>query len=75
MDHFGRVFRAYLGHTPAQYVLERRIAAATQELAFTGASLEQIAERLGFANRFHLTRMFTRRMGVPPAAYRRRVRV
>lgn len=74
-DHFGRVFRARLGRTPAQYILERRIAAASQELAFTRDSIEQIAERLGFANRFHLTRMFTRRMGAAPAAFRRQLRV
>ncbi len=70
-DHFGRLFRKSVGSTPAQYVIERRIAAATQALIFTNESIDQIAERLGFANRYHLTRMFTRRMGIPPAAYRR----
>ena len=70
-DHFGRLFRKSVGSTPAQYVLERRIAAATQALIFTDESIDQIADRLGFANRYHLTRMFTRRMGISPAAYRR----
>lgn len=74
-DHFGRVFRARMGQTPGQYVIERRVAAATQALAFTADSIEQIAERLGFANRFHFTRMFTRRMGIAPAAYRRQGQV
>jgi AraC-like DNA-binding protein len=74
-DHFGRVFRSRMGQTPAQYVIERRVAAATQALAFTADSIEQIAERLGFANRFHFTRMFTRRMGIAPAAYRRQGQV
>lgn len=61
--------------TPARYVVERRIAAATQELVFTQDSIERVAARLGFANRYHLTRVFTRRMGIPPAAYRRKARV
>ena len=74
-DHFGRLFRQRLGQTPAQYILERRIAAATHWLAFSTASIDQIAERLGFANRFHFTRMFTRRMGCGPATYRRQTRV
>ena len=65
------LFRERVGCTPAQYVLERRIAAAAQDLLFTNDSIEQIADRLGFANRYHLTRMFTRRVGIPPAAYRR----
>jgi AraC-like DNA-binding protein len=74
-DHFTRLFRLRVGRTPAQYILERRIAAATHRLAFTSDSIEQIAERLAFANRFHFTRMFTQRMGVSPAAYRKRARV
>ncbi len=74
-DHFGRLFRERVGCTPAQYVFERRIAAATQALLFTNDSIDQITGRLGFANRYHLTRMFSRRMGIPPAAYRRTRRV
>ncbi|MCS7049608.1 MAG: AraC family transcriptional regulator [Verrucomicrobiae bacterium] len=74
-DHFIRLFRRTLGQPPAQYILERRIAAATQRLAFGDESIEQIAETLGFANRYHFTRMFTRRMGVGPATYRQQARV
>jgi AraC-like DNA-binding protein len=74
-DHFVRLFRARLGQTPAQYILERRIAAATHRLAFTTESIDQIADRLAFANRFHFTRMFTKRMGTSPAAYRNQARV
>ena len=54
---------------------ERRIAAATHRLAFTTESIDQIADRLGFANRYHFTRMFTKRMGTSPAAYRKQARV
>ncbi|MDW8343295.1 MAG: AraC family transcriptional regulator [Verrucomicrobiae bacterium] len=74
-DHFIRLFRRTLGQPPAQYILERRIAAATQRLAFGDESIEQIAETLGFANRYHFTRMFTRCIGVGPATYRQQVRV
>lgn len=70
-DHFIRVFRRLVGQTPAQYVLERRVAVAAQRLAFTGASIEAIAESVGFANRFHFTAAFSRRMGIGPAAYRK----
>ncbi len=74
-DHFARLFRHRLGQTPAQFILERRIAAATHRLAFTTESIDQIADRLGFANRYHFTRMFTKRMGTSPAAYRKQARV
>lgn len=74
-DHFVRLFRQHLGQTPAQYILERRIATATNQLAFTADSIEQIATQLGFANRYHFTKMFSRRMGNSPAAYRKQAQV
>lgn len=74
-DHFVRLFRQHLGQTPAQYILERRIATATTHLAFSADSIEHIATQLGFANRYHFTKMFTRRMGLGPAAYRRQAGV
>ncbi len=71
VDHFVRIFRRHVGQTPAQYVLERRVAAAGQALAFGDESIDAIADRLGFPDRFYFSRVFARRMGVPPAAYRR----
>ncbi|MFW6061004.1 MAG: helix-turn-helix domain-containing protein [Phycisphaeraceae bacterium] len=74
-SHFIRRFRDTLGQTPAQYILERRISRAAEQLLFTDQSIDHIAASTGFANRFHFTRMFTRRMGLPPAQYRRTDRV
>jgi len=74
-DHFIKVFRESVGQTPGRYVLERRIAEAGQLLTFTHDSIEQIAESVGFANRFHFSRAFSRRMGLGPATYRKNNRV
>jgi AraC-like DNA-binding protein len=71
-DHFIKVFRSVIGQTPGQFVLQRRIAAAAQSLLFTDQTIEQIAAATGFANRFHFSRAFSRRMGVGPATYRQR---
>jgi AraC-like DNA-binding protein len=71
VGHFTRLFRQHLGQTPAQYVLERRIVTAAEQLAFSAASIERIASDCGFPDRFYFSRMFRRRMGQPPAAYRR----
>jgi AraC-like DNA-binding protein len=70
-DHFARRFRACLGQTPVAYVQARRVALAAQRLLFSDDSMEAIAESYGFGSRFYLTRVFTRVMGVPPAAYRK----
>lgn len=71
-DHFIRRFRTLIGQTPAQYILERRIAAAAQRLLTGHEPIEEIAAAYGFPDRFYFTRMFSRRMGLPPAAYRQR---
>jgi len=74
-DHFIRRFRESVGQTPAQYVLDRRVSTAAQQLVFSSESIEAIADQTGFPNRFYFSRMFARRMGVPPAAYRNTSRV
>lgn len=74
-DQFVRRFKASVGMTPAQYILQRRVTTAAQQLLFTRDSIEKIAEDCGFANRFYFSRVFTRRMGSSPAAYRNAKRV
>lgn len=71
-SHFSREFRSTLGQPPAQYVRERRVARAAEQLALTNAKLDDIARQCGFANRFYFTRAFTAVMGMPPARYRAR---
>jgi AraC-like DNA-binding protein len=74
-DHFARLFRQTIGQSPAQYVIERRVSRAAQLLLYSSATIEQIAARTGFPNRFYFTRVFTQRLGVSPAAYRHTTRV
>ena len=70
-DHFARRFKQGTGQTPNAYVREQRVTKAAQALLFTDKSLDQIALQCGFGNRHYLTRVFTRLMGIAPAAYRR----
>jgi AraC-like DNA-binding protein len=73
-DHFARRFTRSIGRTPMRYVQERRIAAAAERLINSGAPIEEISRRSGFANRFHFSRVFARLIGTPPAQYRRQHR-
>lgn len=70
-DHFARRFKACVGETPGRYLLERRVARAAQQLLFTNDSIEAIAARTGFSNRFYFSRVFVRATGLGPAAYRK----
>jgi transcriptional regulator GlxA family with amidase domain len=74
-DYFIRRFRECVGQSPARYIQEQRVLQAAQCLLFTADSIETIAAASGFANRFYFSRVFTRQMGVSPAAYRKAVRV
>lgn len=69
--HLGDVFHARTGRTPMAYVRERRVANAA-ELLLTGAvPIEDVASRVGFVNRHHFSRIFSRLVGCGPASYRR----
>jgi AraC-like DNA-binding protein len=74
-DYFIRRFKECVGEPPAQYIQHRRIDIAANRLLFSADSIERIAAECGFGNRFHFTRVFTSRMGIAPAAYRKEGRV
>jgi AraC-like DNA-binding protein len=51
-----RLFNQELGITPMAYVWQKRTAAAVEMLKHSGLSIDDIAERCGFASRYHLSR-------------------
>ena len=69
-SHFIRLFRKVVGSTPARHVQERRVRHAAELLSRTSLTIDEIAERCGFANRFHFSRVFVQRMAAPPGRYR-----
>lgn len=68
---FIRRFREAIGQTPGRYIQDRRIDRAANLLISTDESIDEIARRCGFANRYYLSRVFSRRVGRPPARYRK----
>jgi AraC family transcriptional regulator len=72
ISSLARGFRTGLGVSPHQWVLNRRIALA-QRLIYEGATpLSEVAASCGFADQSHLTRVFMRKVGISPAAWRRK---
>ena len=69
--HFARAFKQTLGRAPHQYLLERRLERARQLIETTDASLSDIAQRTGFADQAHFTRLFKRAFGATPGALMR----
>lgn len=66
--HFARAFKETLGRAPHQYLLALRLERARRLLETTQASLSDIAQRAGFADQAHFTRLFKRAFGITPGA-------
>ncbi len=72
--HFARAFKQSTGQAPHQFVMRRRVAAATDLLQKTSRALADIALEAGFADQSHFSRMFAAVTGETPSACRRRHR-
>lgn len=72
--HFHRTFSAAFGEAPHAYVERRRLARARRLLEETDAPITEICGAVGYESAPSFTTMFRRRVGMPPAAYRRKLR-
>jgi AraC-like DNA-binding protein len=68
-SQFAHGFRRSTGMAPYQWLVKRRVARAKEMLAGT-VSLADIALASGFADQSHLTRIFSRQMGLTPGKWR-----
>lgn len=65
-----RLFKRQTGQTPLEYLKIHRVENACVMLQFSDKSIEQIAEDLGFYDRFHFSKIFKELRGIGPAQYR-----
>jgi AraC-like DNA-binding protein len=72
--HLATTFRARVGCTIGSYLRTLRLEAALRCLTNTNDDLATIACQVGFYDHAHLTRLFRREIGVPPALFRQRLR-
>lgn len=67
---FSRRFRHEFGDSPASFVEGLRLDEARRLLSAGGASIEVVAESVGFGSPDSFRRAFDRRFGIPPTMYR-----
>ncbi|MEU5692165.1 DJ-1/PfpI family protein [Actinosynnema sp. NPDC020468] len=72
--HFGRLFTAKVGTSPARHVERARVEAAATLLEAGDEALDSVARRCGFGSSETLRRAFLRVLGVAPGGYRERFR-
>lgn len=69
---FKRRFRAATGYSPVEYVQALRVEEAKQLLETTDAPVDAVAAQVGYEDPAFFRRLFKRRTGITPAAYRRK---
>jgi AraC-like DNA-binding protein len=72
--HFIRLFRAVFGETPKQCELDARLEQAKHLLMTTDSSVTDISMDVGFASLGSFSHLFASRFGMPPSAYRYKMR-
>lgn len=71
-DHFTRLFSKYLGVTPYQYVLNRKIEKSKTMLSDTKIPVNEIAFELGFESNSNFYHIFKKISNDTPENYRKR---
>lgn len=69
-SHFYKVFSAYTGDTPLQYINKVRIEKAKKILNTTRLSVSDIAFKVGFEDPKYFSRIFHQHTGVAPRQWR-----
>jgi AraC-like DNA-binding protein len=66
-----RLFRRFDHQSPYQYLLRLKMTHAAERLLAPDSSVKQVADFLGFDDRFHFSRVFKRVIGISPGQYAR----
>jgi AraC-like DNA-binding protein len=70
-DYFSRLFLKYAGQRPLSYLHEKRIERAQYLIATTGLSYIEIAEKVGFENSSHFSKIFKKVTSITPGEYKK----
>jgi AraC family transcriptional regulator len=70
---FSRAFKASVGKSPHEYIIDRRISRARALLQMDELGLSHVALASGFTSHAHMTATFRSRLGVTPSQLRRQM--
>lgn len=71
-SYFHKLFKTYFQQSVHQYIMERRMLHAIEDLKYTDFSILDISLKNGFADQKAFTRQFKKRFGITPSAYRKK---
>lgn len=70
-NHVSRAFRRYFGVSTVEWLHRLRVAWVAEVLMSGELTLSTVAQRAGFADQAHMTRVFKRYYGLTPGQYRK----
>ena len=70
-SHFSMMFQKETGVSPMNYFIRLKIQKACEYIELTNLKLNDIATKLGFEDAAYFSRIFTKIMGISPAASRK----
>ncbi|OBZ16035.1 AraC family transcriptional regulator [Bacillus sp. FJAT-26390] len=68
--NLSKVFKKETGYSLIDYVIQVRINNAKELLARTDATIQEIAESVGYSDRLYFTRVFKKYAGISPGSYK-----
>lgn len=69
-QHLIYLFNQETGFPPIEYFLRMKMQKAGQLLSLTGLTVKEIAASVGIPDPYYFSRLFKKRMGMPPTEYR-----
>jgi AraC family transcriptional regulator len=72
--YFATLFKQSTGTSPHQFIVQCRLRQSQRLLRRSDAAIADIAIQCGFSSQSHLTRVFRKRLGTTPKAYRTSVK-
>jgi AraC family transcriptional regulator len=70
-SYFSAAFKVAFGVSPHNYILQKRVEHAKEQMLRGNAPLSEIALACGLSDQAHLSRTFRRITGITPSAWRR----
>ncbi len=67
--------RALTGKTPQQYITEKRIENAKENLLSTDLSMKEIAVACGFEDPLYFSKVFKKQTGMPPSEFKTKFKI
>lgn len=73
-QYVSRKFKEQMGCSPLDYVIQLRMDLARKMLRDTEATLQEVADFVGYQDNIYFNRMFKKQTGITPGQYRKKYR-